>query len=70
MAEISLKLKPWTPPIYALVERPPGKREDGFREAPSVHVKDLPEDALHALAHEWLVELYRKTGRPMPWILK
>lgn len=63
MASVELKLKPWTTPNFAQIEQPPGKRQDGFKELPSISVKDLSPQALSDLAEQWCNELYRRAGK-------
>lgn len=66
-AVIELKLKPWQAPSYALVDSPPGGRQDGLKPLASVHVSELSPDALTQLAEQWLTDLYKKAGKTQNW---
>lgn len=67
MATIETKLRPFTVPSFAQVEQPPHPKQDGIRELPSIPIADLPAATLRAMAHEWLVALYDKAGKPYDW---
>lgn len=69
MPTVELKLKPMLTPNYVQVDMPPGAKEDGVRELPSIAVKDLPEQALDAIVSQWLTDLYKKAGKPNAWAL-
>lgn len=57
LASVPTKFKPWRAPNFVLI--------DGV-QARSVNVRDIPEDALRALAQAWLDELFTKAGYPTP----
>lgn len=38
------KVKKPTMPNYLILESPPAKKQDGFKEAPKVHVSELSEE--------------------------
>lgn len=57
-ATVTLKLKPWQVPNFAVR----ADRVEGA-EASSVHVSDLDEDALEDMALAWVRELYTKAGQ-------
>lgn len=63
MPEIKMELNPWQTPDFATIKAPPGRRQDGMKEMPSIPVADLPDDAFHDLVSTWLTELYNKAGR-------
>lgn len=69
MAHLEMKLKPWLAPNFATLEQPPGLKQEGLRELPSIAVKDLPQATLDALAAEWLTNLYAKAEKPRNWTL-
>ena len=68
MTDMLMKLAPWRAPDFAQLQAAPASREDGFKEFPTVSVRDLSQEALDALAGEWLGDLYTKAGKPSPWI--
>ncbi len=68
MTTMQMKLKPWMAPNYAQLEMPPGEREDGVKELPSFHVKELSQEALDGHARAWLMDLYLKAAKPNPWL--
>jgi hypothetical protein len=67
MASIEPKLKPWTVPNFATVEEPPRPRQEGFTEARTIPVSDLPKDVLREMAQDWLKALYDKAGHSYDW---
>ncbi len=62
-ASHAMKLKPWIVPNFVQFEMPPGKREDGLKSLPGMHVSELTHAELSDLAEEWLMELYLKAGK-------
>lgn len=67
MTTIGMKLKPWIPPNFAIMEQPPGRRQDGLKQLPCIAVADLPQDTIDGLVAEWLAALYAKAGKPNGW---
>lgn len=67
MTTIQMKLKPWQVPNFAQVEMPPGLKQGGVRELPSIAVADLSDEALTGLAVQWLTDLYAKAGKTPNW---
>lgn len=67
MAMETVSLKPWTTPNFAQFDMPRGKRQEGFKELPSIAVSDLSQAALDDLARQWLAELYHKAGKRNDW---
>jgi len=53
MAEVKIKLKPWMTPNHAILE--------GYEK--SVPLRELDDDAFHALIVEWLSSVYDKAGQ-------
>jgi hypothetical protein len=68
MTAIAMKLRPWMPPNFASLEQPIGKREDGIQPAVSIPLADLDQDALDGLVAEWFAAVYKKAGKPSPWV--
>jgi hypothetical protein len=63
---VPVSFRRWQAPNFANVNRPPGKRQDGLQELPSVPVADLDPKALDALAAAWIEDLYEKAGKKPP----
>lgn len=59
----------WKAPNFATLDMPPGLKQDGLKELPSIPVADLPAVAMDALAQQWLDHLYGKIGRANPFKL-
>jgi hypothetical protein len=66
MAEMKLKLQPFTVPTFVIAEMPPGLRQDGIKEAPKWALKDLDADTLAELCHEFRRAVFLKAERPDP----
>jgi hypothetical protein len=60
MAEIKQKLKIPQVPNFILIETPPGLRQEGWKESPSISIADLPPETLIEIADEWKKELLAK----------
>lgn len=67
MTTIAMKLKHWTVPNFANIEMPPGLKQDGVKELPSIPIAELDAEALTSLAHQWLTDLYAKAGKAPNW---
>ena len=67
MATIETKLKPFNVPNFAVVDEGVRPRQEGFKEARSIPIGDLPAETLRAMAKEWLVALYDKAGKDYDW---
>ena len=63
----TVRLKPWQVPNFAGIEMPPGLKQEGFKELPTIAIKDLDYEALCGLAEQWLRELFSKANRPNPF---
>lgn len=66
MAAIELKLKPFRVPNYAIVELPPGKREEGFTEAPKFHLFDMEAETLSSMCDRFRTDVFDKAGKRDP----
>jgi hypothetical protein len=64
----AVKFRRWQAPNYAIQDVPPRPRQEGFSEAPKMHVKELPHQVLDALAEAWLADLYEKAGQRNPFV--
>lgn len=63
----AVKFRRWKAPNFATQDVPPRPRQEGFKEAPTAHVKELPHQVLDALAAAWLDDLYSKTELENPF---
>jgi len=63
MAEIKMKLKTPSVPNFIVIETTPGKREDGFKEAPTIRVGDLSNETLEEIAEDWKRALFENAAR-------
>lgn len=68
MAMIEMKMRPWLAPNFAQVESPVGRRQDGILVPNGIPVAEIPEHVLHDMALDWVSDLYRKAGKPCPWV--
>lgn len=66
MATIALTLKPFTVPNFVLVETPPGLRQDGAHQLPSIPLRDLPRETLEQLCAQFRESIMQKAGHIIP----
>ena len=60
MAKVILNLKTPEVPNFIIIEMPPGKRQDGFKESPKLKVGDLTDLQLEQIASDWGKALFSK----------
>ncbi len=65
-----VRVRRWQVPNFAVQDMPPRPRQEGFTEAPKLHVRELPHQVLDALAGAWLDDLYSKAGQRNPFAAK
>ena len=66
---VPIKFRRISVPNYIIHETPPRSRTEGIQEAPKTAVKDLPQEALDALARAWLDDIYAKAEKPLDTLL-
>lgn len=49
-------------PNFILIKQSASLKQEGFRESPKIHIKDLSREVLCAIADEWKSELLKKAG--------
>ena len=64
--EMELDLLPFKTPNFVLVKQEPGKREDGFKEGPKFHLKDLDSLTLDKLCDDFRNEVFKKAEKEQP----
>lgn len=63
---LMVKLRPFTVPNFVIQETEPGKRQDGFKEAPSYPLSAVSPETLSAMCDEFRASVYAKAGVPDP----
>lgn len=63
---MTVDTQPWLVPNYIILEMPTRSRQDGIREAPKLHVKDVNADTLAGMCDEFRAEVFRKAGKADP----
>lgn len=58
----SVILQPMTVPNYVIQHMPPGKRDEGFREAPKYALSELDANTLSLLCDEFRANVFQKAG--------
>lgn len=53
MTTIKQKLQPFQTPNYIKFATKPGKRQDGFKEVPKLHLHEVPEQTLIEMCDEF-----------------
>jgi len=66
MASLEMKLRPFTVPNFAIVELPPGQRQDGFKEAPSFPLHNLSPETLASMCDEFRAAVFVKAMKVDP----
>jgi hypothetical protein len=66
MSAIELKLRPFVVPNFAIAEIPAGKRQDGFKEAPSFPLHSLTPETLASMCDEFRVAVFAKAMKHDP----
>jgi len=64
---MGMTFKAWQAPNFATLSMPPGRKEDGLVALPTFPVEELTNEAIDALAAQWLDHLYAKAGRSSPF---
>lgn len=63
---MTVDTQPWVVPNYIILKMPIRPRQDGFREAPKLHVKDIDADTLARMCDEFRAGVFRKAGKADP----
>jgi len=60
MAQIKLKLRPFTLPNFVHFENPTGKREDGVKFDNGISIEDLDEETIIEMCEDFKQSLLKK----------
>lgn len=63
---LQIELQPFRVPNYVIAVGNPGKREDGFQEAPKYPLSDLSAETLEQMCREFRAEVFRKADKSPP----
>ena len=63
---IEVDLIPFKTPNYILVRQKPGKKEDGFKEATNLPLRELDSLTLAKLCDDFRAEVFKKAGKQQP----
>jgi hypothetical protein len=68
MAEVKVKLRPFTVPNFVIVEEAPRARQEGFRESPKYALHELDDETIRELIDEFRKNVWAKvsSGRAGP----
>lgn len=61
-----VEIQPFGTPNFILTVMPPGKRQDGFLEAPKIAISQAEPEMLSRLCDEFRREIFEKAGKPDP----
>jgi len=64
--EIKIKLKPWIVPVYVNAETSPGLRQDGMKELPNWHIRELEPEVLSAMCDQFRKDVFESAGKIDP----
>jgi len=59
---VKMELVPFSVPEQVYVKQPPGKRQDGFKAAVGIPLKDLDAETLAGLVDEFRANVFAKAG--------
>lgn len=63
---MNVELQPWIIPNCIYIVMPAGKRQDGFKKAPSFALKDIDEQILSEQCDKFRKEVFAKAGKIDP----
>lgn len=63
MIKTTVELVPFHIPNFVVQKIPPGRRQDGFKEAPKFHLSELDIDTLEALCDQFKEDVLAKARR-------
>lgn len=63
MAKIKMNLITPKVPNFISIESPPGARQDGFKEFPTISIADLDDEVLEEIAEEWRLDLLARANK-------
>lgn len=63
---MKVELLPFTTPNYVIQKMPAGNRQDGYRESPKYHLRDVPAEDLAALCDQFHAEIFAKADKADP----
>lgn len=70
MAEVKMKVQPWATPNYVRLVAPPSTRQEGLKEAPALHVKDVDAEVLSQLCDDFRATVFKEAGKEDPqWLV-
>jgi hypothetical protein len=65
-ATLQVELQPFQTPNFVRAVVPPGKRDEGFEEAPCYPLRDLDALTLDKMCYAFRAEVFRKAGKAQP----
>ena len=63
---MKVDLAEWSTPNFVTAKMPAGKREDGFHNAPTWHIRDVDEETLDEQCNKFRAEIFQKAGKVDP----
>lgn len=69
-ATLQVELQPFQTPNFVHAVVKPGKREEGFKEAPCYPLSDLSAETLDRLCSNFRDEVFHKAGKVQPAIIR
>ena len=66
MITLMVELQPFNVPNYVIQQMPPGKREDGWKEAPKYKLSEVSEVTLSKLCDDFRRAVFEKAGKLDP----
>jgi len=66
MPKMEVDLQPWNVPNFVIAVMPPGKRQDGLKEAPKWNLRDVSAEVLSAQCDKFRAEIFEKAGKVDP----
>lgn len=70
MAEVKMKAQPWPTPNYVSLVQPVAARQDGWKDNPKLHVKDVDAEVLSQMCDEFRATVFKDAGKEDPqWLV-
>jgi hypothetical protein len=66
MAQMKIKLQPFSIPNYVIMEVPPRSRQEGMVESPKFKLEELDAETLESLCDDFRKAVFAKAGKTDP----
>jgi hypothetical protein len=64
--KVTVELRPFPVPEYAVMQMPPGRREDGMKALPKFPLNELGAEVLEQLCIQFRKDVFEAAGKEPP----